>query len=161
MEWEQTTSFDPLSRELADRHYSRQTPGASKFVAPGRCQVLRIMRAGEAKAVWVARLDGFAKHDWPGHLECAMFRNEGAGLSSELIRQAIAAGRYKYGDLPWLTFVKADAVRRKRDPGRCFIKAGFARVGMTKVRNLLAFTLAVSDLPAAAPARRQTLALFT
>jgi hypothetical protein len=31
-----------------------------------------------------------------------------------------------------VTFVNADKVRRKRDPGRCYLKAGFENVGFTK-----------------------------
>jgi hypothetical protein len=31
-----------------------------------------------------------------------------------------------------ITFVDASKTRHKRDPGRCYIKAGFQRAGMTK-----------------------------
>jgi hypothetical protein len=31
-----------------------------------------------------------------------------------------------------VTFVDAGKVRRKRDPGRCYLRAGFVRVGKTK-----------------------------
>jgi hypothetical protein len=65
----------------------------------------------------------------------SLFRNEGAGLSSELIREAVAVTRGIYGDPPPLgmvTFVDADKTRRKRDPGRCYVKAGFKHVGFTK-----------------------------
>lgn len=45
-----------------------------------------------------------------------------------------------------ITFVDASQVARKRDPGRCFFRAGFVRVGET-AGGLLAFQL----LPAAMP----------
>ncbi len=82
-----------------------------------------------------------------------MFRNEGAGLSSELIRQAVAATRAYWGEPPSLgmvSFVDANEVRRKRDPGRCFRKAGWKHVGHTK-GGLLAFQQLPSAMPDAAP----------
>lgn len=66
---------------------------------------------------------------------CSAFRNEGAGLSSDLIVQAVAATRALYGEPPALgmvTFVDVDKVRAKSDPGYCFLKAGFMHVGWTK-----------------------------
>jgi hypothetical protein len=46
----------------------------------------------------------------------------------------VAATRWYYGDPPalgFITFVDADKTRRKRDPGRCYRKAGWAHVGHT------------------------------
>lgn len=40
MRWHLSHRADPVARVLADRHYSRQTPGATGFVPPGRCLVL-------------------------------------------------------------------------------------------------------------------------
>lgn len=65
---------------------------------------------------------------------CSCFRNEGAGLSSELIREAVAATRAVWGDPPalgFVTFVDPDKTRRKRDPGRCYRKAGWRVCGET------------------------------
>lgn len=54
-----------------------------------------------------------------------------------------------------ITFVDPGKVRRKRDPGRCFLKAGFRRVGST-AGGLVALQLQPEDMPAAeAPRRRQ------
>lgn len=80
------------------------------------------------------------------------FRNEVPSLSSELIRQAVAATRAKWDEPPlgMVTFVDPEKVRRKRDPGRCFIRAGFRRVGYTE-GGLLALQLLPEDMPAAAP----------
>jgi hypothetical protein len=47
-----------------------------------------------------------------------------------------------------VTFVRADAVRHKRDPGRCFRKAGFAHVGFTE-GGLWAFQLLPDAMPEA------------
>ena len=77
----------------------------------------------------------YAKHAWPEAWVNSTFRNEGAGLSSELIREAVAATCWRWGNPPaagMVTFVDPAKVRRKRDPGRCYIRAGFRRVGFTK-----------------------------
>lgn len=97
----------------------------------------------------------FVKHAWPGAWICSAFRNEGPWLSSELIRQAVAATRAKWVEPPPLgmvTFVDPEKVRRKRDPGRCFIRAGFRRAGYTG-GGLLALQLLPDEMPAAAPPR--------
>ena len=45
-----------------------------------------------------------------------------------------------------VTFVDADKVRSKRDPGRCYLRAGFRRVGETQ-GGLLAFQMAPHEMP--------------
>jgi hypothetical protein len=42
-------------------------------------------------------------------------------------------------------------VRPKRDPGRCFVRAGFTRVGQTK-GGLVALQMLPDQMPDAAPA---------
>jgi hypothetical protein len=74
-----------------------------------------------------------------------------------LIREATAATRAQWQppELGLITFVNAGKVRRKRDPGRCFIRAGFRNVGFTK-GGLVALQLLPADMPdAAAPKQRQ------
>ena len=77
-----------------------------------------------------------------------MFRNEGAGLSSELINEAVAATKahWQPPDLGIVTFVDASKVRRKRDPGRCYRKAGWLLAGRTK-----GGLIALQQLPGAMP----------
>lgn len=68
---------------------------------------------------------------------------------SELILEAVAATRAVYGDAPPLgmvTFVNAEKVRRKRDPGRCYLRAGFRRVGLT-AGGLVALQLLPAGMP--------------
>jgi hypothetical protein len=128
--------FDPNALPLADRHYSRQKPGTLQFVRSGRCLVLLSI---DKTALWVSTFQTFVKHGFVGVWECAMFRNEGPSLSSDLIREAMAATRWKWGEPPargFLTSVDAGKVRRKRDPGRCFIRAGFERAGESKSGKL-------------------------
>jgi len=90
------------------------------------------------------------------------FRNEGAGLSSELIREAIAATLHRWPDVPdlgMITFVDAGKVRRKRDPGRCYIRAGFKHIGETK-GGLLTFQLLPEEMPEACPPINSQMGLF-
>jgi hypothetical protein len=47
-----------------------------------------------------------------------------------------------------VTFVDASKVRRKRDPGRCYRKAGFKHVGFTK-GGLWAFQMLPAEMPKA------------
>lgn len=152
MYWALSYRADRAALPLANRHYSRQTPESGQFVAPGRCVVLTGLRAD---ALWVSlwqRAD-FVHHAWPGAWLCSLFRNESAELSSCLIRQAVAATRFAWPRVPpqgMVTFVDPARVRRKRDPGRCFIRAGFRPCGATK-GGLLAFRLRPADMPVPEP----------
>lgn len=72
------------------------------------------------------------------HWRVSIFRNEGAGLSSDLIRHATsrtcAWWRMKYGELPPVplrTEVDPLRIRNTRNPGWCFICAGWRVVGRT------------------------------
>lgn len=79
----------------------------------------------------------------------------GAGLSSELILEAVAATRATWPHVPELgliTFVDPRKIRRKRDPGRCYRRAGFELVGETKDLGLLVFQLLPAKMPDACPA---------
>jgi hypothetical protein len=135
MPWLESWRADPVAREVADRHYNRQSVGADQFVPPGRCLVLRTVEGG---AFWVTSwpLPEYVKHDWPGAWICSAFRNERQDLylSSDLIRAALAVTRWRWEPPAegLVTFVDPQKVRRKRDPGRCFFKAGFVRIGTTK-----------------------------
>jgi len=150
MGWRLSHRADQRARVIADRHYNRQSVGSAQFVPPGRCLVL-----WQPRAFWVTSwpFAEYTKHAWAGAWVCSAFRNEGAGLSSTLIRDAVAHTRWQWPDVPELgmiTFVNRDKVRHKRDPGRCYRKAGFAPCGET-AGGLLALQLLESGMPAAAP----------
>lgn len=155
--WRLSHRADEAARVLADRHYNRQKPGTPQFVPPGRCLVL--LTECE-RAFWVTSwpFAEYVKHAWAGAWVCSAFRNEGAGLSSDLIRAAVAATRANWPEVPALgmvTFVDAEKVRQPRDRhgfGYCYIRAGFRPCGETK-GGLLAFQLRPEDMPPPAPAR--------
>jgi hypothetical protein len=149
MNWVRSWRADPRALPLADRHYNRGKVGSPQFVPPGRCLVLL---TENADAVWVTSwpFARYVKHRWAGAWVCSLFRNEGKVLSSTLIREAVAATRAHYGDPPeqgMITFVNAGKVRHKRDPGRCFLRAGFERVGLTLDEGLVALQLLPDQMP--------------
>jgi hypothetical protein len=140
---------------MADRHYNRQKVGTPQFVPPGRCLVLKADRA-----LWVTSwpFGEYVKHRWPGAWVCSAFRNEGEGRASDLIRSAVAATRFYYGDPPPLgmvTFldrrhVQPVIVRSVPTWGRTWRLAGFADDGETK-GGLLALRLPPEAMPEPAP----------
>lgn len=129
-QWRKVKRCDVQARLLADRHYSRQTPGAQEFMSNGRTLVLT---TDDGLAVWgaIENKDPAGGHRW----RCSIFRNEGPVRSSELVREGtlrtVEYWRRKYRGLPAVpltTEIDPGKVRRKRDPGRCFIKAGWVKV---------------------------------
>lgn len=142
--------FDADALPLADRHYNRRKVGSPQFVPPGRCVVFKTR---DLRALWTTSwpFAQYVKHAWPGAWVNSLFRNEGADLSSELIREAVAATRACWPAVPDLgvvSFVDASKTRRKRDPGRCYRKAGFRHVGFTK-GGLYAFQMLPAEMPEA------------
>lgn len=141
---------DPRARVIADRHYNRQKVGAKQFFPPGCCLVLL---TEAADALWITSwpFGQYVQHAWPGAWICTCFRNEGPSLSSELIKEAVAATRAFYGAAPkqgFVTFVDAQKTRPKRDPGRCYRKAGWSKVGETQA-GLVVLQLHPKDMPMA------------
>lgn len=162
LNWRLSHKYDPAARVIADRHYNRQTIGSPQFVPPGRAVVLVIPGA----AFWVTSwpFAEFVRHAWAGAWVCSAFRNERPDLylSSSLIGEAVAATRsfWQPPALGMVTFVDRGKTRRKRDPGRCYRKAGFREVGETKKHGLVALQLMPDDMPPACAPIGQTLELF-
>lgn len=137
--WERSHRADPEVRPLADRHYNRQKVGATQFVPPGRCVVLKARAPdGTIGAFWITSYPyaEYVRHAWAGAWVCSAFRNERPDLwlSSDMIRAAVLATLETWPLPPegLVTFIDAGKTRRKRDPGRCFRRAGFVPVGHTK-----------------------------
>lgn len=151
--WHLSHRAEPTARAIADRHYNRQSIGAANFAPPGRAFVLVIPDV----AVWVTSwpFAEYVKHAWGGAWICSAFRNERPDLhrSSDLIREAVAATRWRWPDVPplgMITFVDTDKTRRKRDPGRCYRKAGFVPATPTHTGSgLVALQLLGEKMPPA------------
>lgn len=155
MIWRLSHRADPLACAIADRHYNRQKVGAPQFVPPGRCMVL-IAETEFGRALWTTSwpFAEYVHHAWPGAWVCSLFRNEGAGRASDLIRQAVAATRHHFGPPPELgmvTFVDRSKTRPKRDAGHSYIIAGFRPCGETK-GGLRALQMLPAKMPAPQPA---------
>lgn len=128
--WHRVSRYDARARALAERHYPRQTPGAPQFLPPGRRLV---MLTDDGLAVWgvCENLDPAGALRW----RVTIFRNEGPRLSSSLVLEGTARTfehwRRRYGGVPPVplqTEIDPRKTRRKRDPGRCFRKAGWREV---------------------------------
>lgn len=150
MIWERSDRFDDKARIIADAHYNRQKVGSPQFVPPGRCLVL-YGATETGRAFWVTSwpFGEYVRHAWPGAWICSAFRNEGAGLSSQLIRDAVAATRAYMGEPPeigMVTFVDRSKVRGKKHFGYCYRMAGFEPCGETK-GGLLALQLRPDAMP--------------
>ena len=93
----------------------------------------------------------YTRHAWAGAWVCSAFRNEGVGLSSDMIRHAVACTRHIFGEpsaIGMLTFVDSRKTRQKAHPGRCYLEAGFEYDGFSK-GGLIALVLRPENMPAA------------
>lgn len=128
--WRLSDRADPAALSLADAHYNRQKVGSPQFVPPGRCVVLLADRA-----LWVTSwpFAEYVKHAWAGAWVNSCFRREAGPLASDLIAFAVAVTRAIWEPPPLgiVSFIDASKTRKKRDPGRCYRKAGWTHVGFT------------------------------
>lgn len=134
-EWWRVLVSDYRLRDLRDRHYSGGVGGRT-VGAPGERLAFVTF---DGRAGWISHRSywGLEERFGAGYV-CSFFRNEGAGLASDLILSAMEATEEIWGPPPqWLTMVDPGKVRRKRDPGRCFIRAGYRPVGITKDKHLV------------------------
>lgn len=160
MIWRLSHRADPEVVPIADRHYNRQKIGSPQFVPPGRCIVLKAGTREQLRtrytggAFWISSwpFAEYVKHRWAGAWICSAFRNEGAGLSSELILEAVAITRgiWNPPDDGMVTFVNEIKTIRGRSgkslPGKCFRDAGFYDAGTTQ-GGLIALQLRAEYMP--------------
>lgn len=131
--WIVARDGDERVRWVFDRHYSRRhyTDGRTPklFVGPGEKMVL-ITPGLDAIFVWRRFIDDAIPRQ--EGVNWAVFRNESPLLSSDLVRSAVKRARCRWPSQRLYTYVDPKRVRRKRDPGRCFIRAGWTRCGVTR-----------------------------
>lgn len=124
--WIEVRRCDRDAASIADRHYSRQTPGAIEFLPPGQTLALVTRDGG---AVWgvCLNLDPVGSLRW----RVTIFRREHGALASDLVREATALTYSRWRErgplpsIPLTTEVDPRKTRKKRDPGRCFLRAGW------------------------------------
>lgn len=154
MTWLLSSSSDRRALDVVDgtgpfdglgAHYSRRTPGSKTFTGVGR-EIVLVTDCG--RAVWAVvyqrtpaargtggsrgrtgQVDAKPRYLWRN----MMFRNLGAGLSSELIREALGRTyrewEARYGALPderMRTEIDVKAVK-SQNPGYCYQMAGWEK----------------------------------
>jgi len=85
-----------------------------------------LSQCGRALFVWLRNT--VERYDGQTGVNCTVFRNEGAGLSSELIQEADELAWQRWPGLRHFTYVD-DAKIRSSNPGYCFLQAGWRRAG--------------------------------
>lgn len=132
--WQIRNRFDPAANRLANRHYSREKR-SNQAGGPG--YILVLVTPCE-RAAWISKrhtpdtdsprviADGYP----PGIYRCALFRNEGAGLSSDLITAAMQLTERQWGPARygWQTYVDRARIASS-NPGHCFKRAGWIEDG--------------------------------
>ena len=130
-----THGYDQDCRRLADRHYSRRTPGARQFCYAGRKLVLRNAE-GTVLFVWMYPIPEMRDDGQTGY-NCAIFRNESDRLSSDIILEAEGIAFERWGRARLYTYVDPRKVHSP-NPGYCFKVAGWKFAGIsTKGKHLL------------------------
>lgn len=133
--WVQILDGDVTALQLYERHYScRQYADGRKrrlFVGPGEKMVLTTPE-NDAIFVWRKFIDGAIPKQ--RGVNCATFRNEAPEryLSSDLIRAATEWAWSRWPGERLYTYVNPSKIREKRDPGRCFRRAGWQECGHTR-----------------------------
>lgn len=128
--WIPVKDGNPTGMDIFSGHYTaRKTRKQFQCIGPGEKMMLL---TPDALAVFAWRK--FIDHAIPKQegVNCAIFRNEGAGLSSDLIRVAEVIAWERWAGERLYTYVDPKRTRHKRDPGRCFLKAGWRHAGWTK-----------------------------
>lgn len=138
--WIEVKDGNATGRSLFRRHYSykpyRDGRNPALFVGPGQKMVLL---TADARGLFVWRK--FISGDGQQGVNCAVFRNEQAGLASALICEAdqMAWDRWPEEKRHY-TYVNPRCVKSS-NPGYCFIRAGWKKCGVTKWRKLLIFEI--------------------
>ena len=157
MAWRLAKTTDRLALDIYDGlgdfsehgpHYSRRTVGGHRVMGPGR-QVVLLHESG--KALWTVIYQRPPASKIPGLMlwRNTVFRNLGAGLSSDLIRSATDATYRewfaRYGELPPAR-LRSEVDRshiKSVNPGYCYKLAGWTHE--RTVRNLLHFYAPARD----------------
>lgn len=130
----------PVALALYERHYSSRKLGKKRkqAVGPGYSIIL-LTNDNKVLFVWRDYIDDCIDERTGSKQEginCAVFRNEGPRLSSDLLLEAEQIAWQRWPGRRLYTYVSAAAVQ-SQNPGYCFKKAGWRTCGVTKKRKLL------------------------
>ena len=130
--WIEVHDGDDRARGLFNRHYSRHHYKDGRkprlFVGPGEKMVLLTL---DCRALFIWRKFIELGEVEPKGVNCAVFRNESEILSSKLILEAEQLAWQRWPNERLYTYVNPRKIRSS-NPGFCFLKAGWQRVGLTK-----------------------------
>jgi hypothetical protein len=139
VQWIPVKDGNDTGRAIFDNHYSRRHYRDGRkpklYVGPGEKIVLITPDAG-AVFIWRKFKDDAIP---PQHgVNCAAFRREfGSVVASKMIRAAEHFAWERWPGERLYTYVDTKKTRHKRDPGRCFRKAGWKPCGHTKSGQLI------------------------
>ena len=132
--WLSVKRTDERAYALYRRHYSAEKgarwrrPGNTNVTSAGETMVL-LSQCCQALFVWLrCTID---RLDHQTGVNCAVFRNEGAGLSSELIREADDLAWQRWPGERHFSYVDGSKIRSS-NPGFCFLRAGWQRAGVSQ-----------------------------
>lgn len=128
--WREARDGDRIGLHLYERHYSARQyadrRNRSLFVGPGEKLVL-VAHADDALFVWRRFIDASGQQG----INCAVFRNEGPVLASQLIADAERFAWARWPGERLYTYVDPASIR-STNPGYCFKRAGWHVCGVTK-----------------------------
>lgn len=128
--WYAVKDGDLTVRALVNRHYSRRTYRDGRRV---------VLTAGPGEKMVLKTADGLAALIWRKFIDesgqtgigCAVFRNESARRSSELILEAEQLAWTRWPGERLYTYVNPRSIK-STNPGYCFKMAGWKKCGVTK-----------------------------
>ena len=133
--WYAIKDGDPFGRAMVNRHYSVNPDTIKRkpklFIGPGEKMALM---TSDRKALFVWRK--FISDNGQEGINCAVFRNEGNLLSSDLILEAEQIAWDRWPGERLYTYINAERIRSS-NPGFCFKMAGWRKCGKTKKGYLI------------------------
>jgi hypothetical protein len=140
--WLPVKDGDQRAAALYRRHYScyqyadnrRADPrNGHRFLIAGPGEKMVLMTVGcDALFVWRKFIDASGQTG----VNCAVFRNESAHLSSALVLDAERHAWVRWPGERLYTYVNGSAIR-STNPGYCFQVAGWRKCGVTKAKQLI------------------------
>jgi hypothetical protein len=142
--WFAVRRDDPRAYGLWRRHYSAEknwrwrAAGSTEFMGPGETLVLL---SSCCRALFAWQHNTIDRFDKQLGVCCTVFRNEGAGLSSELIREVDELADHRWPGTRHFTYVDPVKTTRQRSKhaqaGQCFVHAGWRRCGQSQTGLVL------------------------
>jgi len=130
--WEEFRDGHTAAIALYARHYSaRPLEGRELICGPGEKLVL-LTPQRDALFAWRKFIDDAGQTG----INCAVFRNEGPHLSSNLILEAMAIAWRRWPGERLYTYVDPESIQSP-NPGYCFLCAGWRRAGETQAGLLV------------------------